>query len=225
MVAKLEDHQQIKDKLASYQENKTVLLDKIEDLKKKLASTLTDRGDDISKHGEHSTKLQEQQNIAGKDDLGRDGCTGHPGKLPVSLEEPLCEETLIVGNNSGSPTQCLGHVQVNRANVEFACLLSRGELLESLPSSGKECELEEMPNSEDTRFEGILRNSEDSLAIYGSVKSGPVVETKGLLQQEPICEGMQAVEAFARSSQRTWSAQGQQATGVVSIEVKEGCLP
>ena len=108
--------------------------------------------------------------------------------------------------------------------MEFACLLSRGELLESLPSSGNECELEEMPNSEDTRFEGILRNSEDSLAIYGSVKSGPVVETKGLLQQEqePICEGMQAVEAFARSSQRTWSAQGQQATGVVSIEVKEG---
>ena len=30
------------------------------------------------------------------------------------------------------------------------------------------------------------------------------------------------METFARSSQRTGSAQGQQATGVVSIEVKEG---
>ena len=67
--------------------------------------------------------------------------------------------------------------------MEYACLLIRGELLEHLPSSRQECELEEMPNSEETRLE-MIWNSEDSPAIHDGVKSGPVVETIGLLKQE-----------------------------------------
>ena len=69
--------------------------------------------------------------------------------------------------------------------MEYACLLIRGELLEHLPSSRQECELEEMPNSEETRLE-MIWNSEDSPAIHDGVKSGPVVETKVLLKQETI---------------------------------------
>ena len=106
---------------------------------------------------------------------------------------------------------------------------SRGELLESLPSSGQGCEWEEMPNSEDTRFEGILQNLVDSPATHEGDKPGTVVEMKGLLEpeQDPIyecmnVECMQAGVTFARSSQRTRSTQGQRVTDVVSIEVKEG---
>ena len=69
--------------------------------------------------------------------------------------------------------------------MEYACLLIRGELLEHLPSSREECELEEMPNSEENRLE-MIWNSEDSPAIHDGVKYGPVVETKGLLKQEYI---------------------------------------
>ena len=42
MLAKLDDHQQIKEQLAAYQERETMLLDNIEDLKQKHAFTLTE---------------------------------------------------------------------------------------------------------------------------------------------------------------------------------------
>ena len=138
-----------------------------------------------SKHAEcEDKKLSQKQYIVGQADLGSQGCSDHSVKLAVSSEQPLHRETIIVGNNSESFTQHSSHKRV-RGNMEYPCYLSKGELLESLPRSGQGCELEEVPDSEETRLEEILHNS-GSPATHRGDKQGTVVDTKGLLEPQQM---------------------------------------